>query len=106
MNTPQVVLQYLCYLLKIIIYQQFCYLTIVVCSPHFYGTNCNTPCGQCRGEDVCNNVTGYCPNGCKSHWTGQRCDGKKHCIINCIFVTKYYMFVSKLYKAFLGPVIR
>ena len=35
-------------------------------------TPCNTPCGQCRG-DVCSNVTGYCPHGCKSHWTGLKC---------------------------------
>ena len=47
-----------------------------VCTPHYYGSDCNTPCGQCRGDDVCNNVTGHCPYGCKPHWTGPRCDGR------------------------------
>ena len=48
---------------------------IVECSPHYYGSDCNTPCGQCTGDDVCNNMTGHCPNGCRQHWTGQNCDG-------------------------------
>ena len=48
-----------------------------VCSPHYYGIDCNTPCGQCRGDDVCNNVTGHCPHGCKQYWNGTKCDGKK-----------------------------
>ena len=54
---------------------------IVVCVSHYYGSECNTPCGQCRGDDVCDSVTGYCPHGCKPHWTGVRCDGK-----NCVTV--------------------
>ena len=47
-----------------------------VCSPHYYGRDSNTPCGHCNGDDVCNSVTGHCPNGCKPHWTGTRCEGK------------------------------
>ena len=50
--------------------------TILVCAPHYYDNDCNTPCGQCKGDDVCDNVTGHCPHGCKPHWTGLRCDGK------------------------------
>ena len=50
--------------------------TISVCSPYYYGFNCNAPCGQCSGDGACNNVTGHCPCGCKPHWSGGKCDGK------------------------------
>ena len=53
---------------------------LLVCSPHYYGSDCDIPCGQCRGNDVCHNVTGHCPNGCKQHWTGPRCDGKQNIV--------------------------
>lgn len=46
-----------------------------VCSDHFYGTNCDTPCGHCINNDVCDNATGHCPNGCYNFWTGKKCDG-------------------------------
>ena len=52
--------------------------TSSVCSPHYYGYNCNAPCGQCSGDGVCNNVTGDCPRGCKLHWSGPKCDGKEN----------------------------
>nr|XP_022308379.1 uncharacterized protein LOC111114378 [Crassostrea virginica] len=45
-----------------------------VCTPHYYGSDCNNTCGQCEGDDVCDNVTGHCPRGCKVHWNGTRCD--------------------------------
>lgn len=54
-----------------------CCLTIIVCTPHYYGRNCNTPCGQCEGDGVCDSVTGNCPNGCKQHWTPPNCEGKE-----------------------------
>ena len=54
---------------------------IVGCVPDYFGSDCNTSCGQCRGDDVCNNVTGFCPHGCKPHWTGVRCDGKNIVIV-------------------------
>ena len=50
--------------------------SISVCSPHYYGFSCNSPCGQCRGDDACNNITGHCPNGCKHHWRGSMCNSK------------------------------
>lgn len=49
--------------------------TFTVCSPYYYGIDCITPCGHCRGDDVCNNVTGHCPLGCKQHWVGSKCNG-------------------------------
>ena len=49
---------------------------MLVCAPHYYGNDCSTPCGHCRGDDVCNNVTGHCPHGCTRHWQGLKCDGK------------------------------
>ena len=48
----------------------------LVCSAHFFGSDCNTPCGQCIGDDLCDSVTGHCPHGCQLHWTGPRCDGR------------------------------
>lgn len=47
----------------------------LVCKEHFYDFDCNTPCGHCKDNVVCNNITGHCPNGCNNHWTGQKCDG-------------------------------
>ena len=47
-----------------------------VCPPHYYGSDCSIPCGYCTGDDVCDYVTGHCPNGCKPHWNGTRCDSK------------------------------
>ena len=55
---------------------KFCVYFLVVCASDYYGLDCNKQCGQCSGDDVCNNVTGYCPHGCKPHWNGTRCDGK------------------------------
>ena len=49
--------------------------TSIVCSPYYYGSDCNTPCGQCRGDDVCNNATGDCPQGCEPRWVGSKCNG-------------------------------
>lgn len=49
----------------------------VECSTKYYGSNCSTPCGQCTENDVCDNVTGMCPSGCKHNWNGTKCDGKK-----------------------------
>ena len=69
---------------KIIMYAVFKHMTSTLFNPLFkvcilcyYGNDCNTPCGQCKEDDVCNNVTGECPRGCKPLWTGPRCDGKK-----------------------------
>lgn len=47
-----------------------------VCGDQYYGSDCNTPCGHCRNNDVCNNVTGRCPRGCQNQWSGYRCDGR------------------------------
>lgn len=33
------------------------FILFTVCSPHYYGNDCNAPCGQCRGDDICNNTT-------------------------------------------------
>ena len=48
---------------------------IKICVPKFYGHDSNTLCAQCRGDDVCNPVSGECPRGCKQHWAGLNCDG-------------------------------
>lgn len=48
----------------------------LVCPSGNYGIHCK-PCGQCSGNDVCNDENGQCPHGCKTHWNGTKCDGKK-----------------------------
>lgn len=53
----------------------FFLFSFAVCSEHFYGLDCSTPCGHCLNKDVCDNVTGRCPNGCQNYWTGDGCDG-------------------------------
>ena len=59
-----------------------------VCSPHYYGSDCNSSCGQCKGNDLCNNVTGTCPNGCNGHWTGPNCNGKQNIVtVNDCLIT-------------------
>lgn len=59
-------------------YQQWVLLLVfvLVCFDHYYGTDCNTPCGHCINNDVCDKGTGSCPNGCQNHWKGERCEGK------------------------------
>lgn len=52
------------------------YYFFSVCSERFYGNDCNTPCGHCSDNDVCNNVTGVCPNGCRNQWIEDKCDGE------------------------------
>lgn len=72
------------FLIFFIIYNAFGCLTAMtiitlfalVCSDHYYGTDCSTPCEHCINNDVCDKGTGSCPNGCQSHWQGERCDGK------------------------------
>ena len=69
---------------------------VLVCVANYYGRDCNTPCGQCRGNDVCDNVTGHCPNGCKQHWAGTRCDGKQNIVTvkKCLQQSDKYKYIS------------
>ena len=86
-----------------IIHGQFIFKIILVCATNYYGSDCKTPCGQCKGDDVCDSVTGHCPNGCKPHWTGLGCDGKYATqlkqwtiqILICDFLYTDYLFYTK-----------
>uniref|UniRef100_A0A8W8NT92 Multiple epidermal growth factor-like domains 10 n=1 Tax=Magallana gigas TaxID=29159 RepID=A0A8W8NT92_MAGGI len=53
---------------------EICEIKVMVCVDHYYGIDCNTPCGKCKNNSVCNKGTGHCPNGCQNHWTGNKCD--------------------------------
>lgn len=53
-------------------------LLILECIDYFYGGDCNTTCGHCVNNGVCDKDTGQCPNGCQTHWTGNRCDGRSN----------------------------
>lgn len=61
-----------------VVYQQYILLTVfvLVCSDHYYGTDCRTPCGRCKNNGVCDKGTGRCHDGCSIHWEGQGCDSK------------------------------
>ena len=44
------------------------------CSAGTYGTRCENLCsGNCLESQACNFVNGFCDQGCKSGWTGPRC---------------------------------
>lgn len=46
---------------------------------HFYGSECNIPCGRCRYGVSCDSATGHCPKGlCELNWTGKKCDELIH----------------------------
>ncbi|XP_062567899.1 multiple epidermal growth factor-like domains protein 10 [Saccostrea cucullata] len=63
------------------------------CKNGFFGFFCNM---QCSGKCIQNNCSqnGTCVNGCKTHWSGKRCDRcdfshygsecSKECSVNCI----------------------
>lgn len=61
-----------------VVYQQYILLHVfvLVCSDHYYGIDCKTPCGHCKNNGVCDKGTGSCPNECQNHWQGVRCDSK------------------------------
>lgn len=47
---------------------------LLVCKDGYYGVKCTEMCGACIGN-VCNQLTGNCPDGCTDNWTGKNCDG-------------------------------
>lgn len=51
------------------------YFLFVECADGFYNKNCSGTCGFCRNDEVCNKVTGYCINGCKSNYKDPFCQG-------------------------------
>lgn len=51
------------------------YFFFVECADGFYNKNCSGTCGFCRNDEVCNKVTGYCINGCKSNYKDPFCQG-------------------------------
>lgn len=53
------------------------FVLILECSDHFYGSDCNTACGHCSNNDVCDKENGRCQNGCQSYWAGEKCDGRE-----------------------------
>ncbi|XP_076448634.1 uncharacterized protein LOC143285262 [Babylonia areolata] len=44
------------------------------CPRYLYGQDCGQHCGHCKNDDVCNVVTGNCPDGCDDGYDGLRCD--------------------------------
>lgn len=80
------------------------FIFFLVCSDHFYGSDCNTPCGHCKNNDVCDNVTGLCLNGCHNHWNGNKCDSKfkeKNYIVKTIQISSINKTPFKLFTYWL-----
>ncbi|XP_034240560.1 tenascin-like [Thrips palmi] len=44
-----------------------------VCGPGLYGANCTQTCGQCKYGDVCDPVTGHCPEDCRPGYVRPFC---------------------------------
>merc|ERR1711994_2301 len=43
--------------------------------PGYYGDDCNTACGSCKDDAVCDKKNGNCPaGGCADGWSGDKCD--------------------------------
>lgn len=70
---------------------------ISVCIDHYYGFDCSTPCGKCTNNSVCNKVTGHCPNGCQSHWKGEKCNSMLKPMNLCYNIRKGQTNVSSLF---------
>ena len=49
------------------------HIFFAVCPKTFYGEKCNQRCGKCKDNMTCDYKTGICKNGCKDHWTGEKC---------------------------------
>ena len=45
------------------------------CEDRFYGTECTESCGHCSDDDVCDKLTGHCPNRCQSDFKPPLCQG-------------------------------
>lgn len=75
----------------------FCYF-FLVCTDGFYGSECKTVCGPCKDNDVCDKVSGRCPNGCQIHWTGDRCDGQ--CLMFRQHITCPIYTIFRIYLTF------
>ncbi|XP_070205136.1 scavenger receptor class F member 1-like isoform X2 [Littorina saxatilis] len=43
------------------------------CDNKTYGRKCSESCGQCKGRQPCDRVTGSCITGCQPGYTGQLC---------------------------------
>ena len=51
-------------------------LYIIACPPIYYGNDCDTQCGKCAGNEMCDGDTGDCPKGCLGNWQEPECNGK------------------------------
>lgn len=48
-------------------------LNLAACDDGTYGTDCAWRCGWCKDYMACDKVTGQCPAGCQTGWTGSMC---------------------------------
>lgn len=65
----------------------------LVCKGGFYGLKCSESCGNCKAGAFCNKMTGACPDGCKDHWNGTKCDGKT---ITCVYVINILVILLQI----------
>lgn len=55
------------------------------CSNGYYGSDCNTVCGNCNKTfPGCIQTNGYCLHGCENdHWKTPKCDGQFFSALIC-----------------------
>ena len=44
------------------------------CYDGYYGPDCAVRCGNCKDNQVCDSITGWCDAGCSLGFRGLRCD--------------------------------
>ena len=53
------------------------HIVLVECNEGYYGDKCHIACGNCLHEKSCDRLNGTCYHGCKDHFKGMECTGKK-----------------------------
>lgn len=48
------------------------------CETGKYGVNCSKSCGNCLNQSQCQNVDGFCSEGCSAGYMGSLCTERKY----------------------------
>ena len=66
-----------------------------MCIRDSYGNDCNTQCGKCAGNEMCDVNSGDCTEGCRGNWQEPKCYGKE-IFLFYFQVTNYISLVTCL----------
>ena len=74
------------------------HLCFIACESGKHDENCVEDCGNCKSGDVCDRVTGHCPDGCQAGWWTDMCkEGKSYQNIKVVCVLLYLIWTPLLY---------